>query len=381
MNKKIEHCLLNQITNNISVLIIENEKILENKFGEYFNNIFKTIKYLSTEDKILNYYNNEQVDIIYIDLQILNIQPFKLIDEIKIINPRQQIIAISQTDCKDILKRCIHSNISNFLQKPIKITKLKDSIINSIESIILENKVETIKTEIATDIKIEPKKAIEYLMENYHIDIELVNQYKGIPIIRDASILDIIGDEIIVRIEDVQKYALEYSHHSVISSPYLSDDIYTNLKQIDTNKNIAVFNKFSFVNSYMHHRLSTRVVPDGYFSMVFKINGIIHNCNILDISENYALIYLKDIEKNFEINSQILFQISLKIESQFSKNSFTSHTIKTKCTIQDIFPFEEGNKALIYFEFNEEDKRQFDKYVEQRGFRLIKEFKTSCIKH
>ena len=380
MKEKIEHCLLNQITKKISVLIIENEKTLENEFGEYFNNIFKSIKYLNTEDKILKYYNNESVNLIYIDLQISSIQPFKLINEIKNINPRQQIIAISKSDSKDILKKCIYSNVSSFLQKPIKMTQLKDSIIHSMECIMLNNEEHFFKTEIPISEKIDPKKAIEYLMENYHVDIELVNHYKGIPIIRDASILDIIDDELIVRIDDVQKYALEYSHHAVLSSPYLSDDIYANLQEIDAHKNIAIFNKFSFINSYMHHRESTRVVPDDSFSMVFKINGMKHNCDVIDISQNYALISLNELQDNFKINNKIPFEISFKIENQFSKNNFLSHTIRTKCTIQDIFPFKEFYKALIYFEFKDDNKIQFEKYVEQRGFRLIKEFKKSYIK-
>ena len=380
MKEKIEHCLLNQITKKTSVLIIENKKMLENEFGDYFDNIFKTTKYIHTEDKILEYYNNESVDLIYIDLQISNIQPFKLINEIKNINTRQQIIAISNVDSKDILKKCIYFNVSTFLKKPIKITQLKNSIIRSIECLMLENKENFFKTETPTDFKIDPKKAIEYLMENYHVDIELVNHYKGIPIIRDASILDIIDDKLIVRIEDVQKYALEYSHHAVLSSPYLSNDIYANLQEINTQKNIAILNQLSFINSYMHHRQSTRVVPDNSFYMVFKVNGIKYNTDIIDISQNYVLISLNELQKNFEVNSQIPFEISFKIQNQFTKNSFLSHTIRTKCTIQDIFPFEDFYKALIYFEFKDEDKRLFEEYVEQRGFRLIKEFKNSFIK-
>ena len=194
--------------------------------------------------------------------------------------------------------------------------------------------------------------------------------------------MDKSGDTVSIRIKDIQSNALEYSHHAIISSRFLSNDIYATLKSLDIKKNIACFEKLSFINSYVHHRKNVRVVPDDSFKMFYEINGIKHKCSVVDISQNYCLISLDKPGKEFKVSSKLPFYFSFKLPQQnFAKGTASLiHAVKAKFTISDIFTMDGKSKILLSFSLDGQNERLLHDYIYARSLSLIREYKNKEFK-
>ncbi|MDD2698936.1 MAG: response regulator [Arcobacteraceae bacterium] len=378
MENTSEQYILNKLTKNLTALIIQSTHEIENDFNDYFNELFIEVHYIDNYEKIKNYLKNNRPDYIFLDLQSNNIEPFQLIGEIHEINPKQVIIAMSALKDPDMLIHCIDYNISSFLLKPLNLTIIKNKIIHCLEYLVMNDPTIIYKTKLATLYET-PYDTIRYLIDNKNFDIELINHYKGVPLIRQASIIDIDNENIRVKIKDIQKYILEYSQHSIISSRYLSYDIYAYLANVDKEKDIATFTKLSFIKSYVHHRQYIRVIPDSYFDITIIINNKKYKCDVVNISLKYALLNLSLSSDNLNINSEIQMVISFKLNNFANSNEFYSHTIQTKATINRILHENGDLRGLFHFELEEKENKLLEEYIHARSLALIKEFKRNNI--
>ncbi|MCK5111835.1 MAG: response regulator [Arcobacteraceae bacterium] len=380
MQKTAEYYLINQLTKKLNVLVIQSSCEIKNNFSPYFEKIFNNIDYIYKYDDLINYIQTSRPDFIFIDIQTKDIQPFNFIKTIQNIIPNQIIILISHIDNKEILLKSIRLHISSFLKKPFTITDLKDTIVDCLDYIFINKHDILLKHKLLIK-NTNVKDAISYLMEHYQVDIELINHYKGVPLIRSASIVDIVDDTVSVKIKDIQKYILDYSHHTIINTNYFTGDIYAYLKEVNYEKNIAIFHKLSFINSYIHHRKNARIVPDSHFQMFIEIDNTKYKCDIIDISINYTLITLPTLPNKLSINSEQKLFFSFREPKYFLQNKFEIDHITTQCTVSNIFDTKNIEKTLIYFELQDIDKQKLEKYIYKRGLELVDEFKNKYLQN
>lgn len=255
---------------------------------------------------------------------------------------------------------------------------VKDKIINCLEYLVISDSAVIFKRKSAILYET-AHDAIKYLISHNNLDIELINHYKGVPLIRHAHILDINNDSVCIKIKDIQKYILEYFHHSIISSRYLSYDIYAYIQKIDTEKDIATFNRLSFIKSYVHPRKYIRIVPDTFFYITLIVNNKRYKCNVTNLSIRYTLISLPKLFENFNINDKIQLILSFKLNHLMGSNEFQSYTIQTQSIVTKIIEKDNGVTALFHFELGEKEHILLEEYIHARSLALIKEFKRNNI--
>jgi len=360
-------------------VIQSSNEILE-QFHDYFHELFIRVDYLLTHEDIQKYLRSNRPDYIFLDLQSKSIDPFVLVEEIRTILPRQVIIVMSSTKDSDMLINCIDHNISSFLLKPFTLTELKDKIIHCLEYLVMSDPTLIYRTKLAS-LYDTAYDAIKYLIENNNLEVELINHYKGVPLIRQANLMRLDNEVVQVKIKDIQKYILEYSNHTIISSRYLSYDIYAYLKDVDKKTDIATFNKLSFIKSYVHHRKYIRIVPDTFFAFTFVIDDKKYKCKLSNLSIKYALVSVPLLPINFTINSEIKIILAFKLNTLTSKNEFHSHAVQTNATVKKIYDDKDDMKVLFYFDFEENsyEYKLLEDYIHRRSLALLHEFKRNNI--
>lgn len=378
MENESEQYILNKLTKNLTALIIQSNHEIEENFKDYFEELFSEAKFLDKYNLIQEYLKANKPDYIFLDLETINIEPFGLIEEIRSKFPRQVIIAISSSQDPDMFIQCIDHNLTSFLQKPLNLTMIKDKIIHCLEHLVLNDPTVIYKTKLSS-LYDTPYEAIKYLIEHENFQIDLINHYKGVPIIRHAAILDINNDIVRVKIQDIQKYILEYSHHSIINSRNLSYDIYAYLVDVDKENDIAIFSNLTFIKSYVHHRQYVRIAPDNFFNITLISDEKKYKANVLNLSIKYALIALPKVFSNLNINSEIQLVLSFKLNHLFERKEFQSYAIQTKAIIKRVYNEDNELKALFYFELESKESRLLKDYIHARSLTLIKEFKRNNI--
>ncbi len=378
----MENFLIQRVTNKLSIAVVESDNYFNKNFDGYLHEIFERVSYCYDSSDLLDVFKLKKPDIVFIDLQTKNLHPFKLIEQIKEQFHSRVFIAVSSTKDPDLLIKVIKSGCNNIILKKFDLNVLKDTVIECLDHLIMEDPEKILQQELESAAYKSVDEALNTLIENNSFDLELVNHYKGIPIIKDASLVDKSGDTVSIRIKDIQSNALEYSHHAIISSRFLSNDIYATLKSLDIKKNIACFEKLSFINSYVHHRKNVRVVPDDSFKMFYEINGIKHKCSVVDISQNYCLISLDKPGKEFKVSSKLPFYFSFKLPQQnFAKGTASLiHAVKAKFTISDIFTMDGKSKILLSFSLDGQNERLLHDYIYARSLSLIREYKNKEFK-
>ena len=117
--------ILKQLAKNLSLLFVEDDKILRDKTTIIFKNLFERVD--SAEDGIdgLNKYkeyyesNLKYYDVVISDIQMPGLNGIALTKEIFKINKKQKIIIVSAYNDKDYLIDLINIGVEAFMQKPL----------------------------------------------------------------------------------------------------------------------------------------------------------------------------------------------------------------------------------------------------------------------
>jgi len=128
---------------NNEVIIIDDHKI----FGEGFcslleNNKFRVKRIFQSPKKALFYLEKNDVDIVFCDINMPEINGIDLIKKIKKTNLSCKVIMISMYTQKNIIKKALNNNADGYLTKNCSIEDIKTAIANS----FLPHKKITIQT-------------------------------------------------------------------------------------------------------------------------------------------------------------------------------------------------------------------------------------------
>ena len=107
MKIKVENFLLEKLTKKLSCTVIESENYLFENFNDYLVDVFSAVNYSFDEKEILNGVSKNESDIIFFDMQTKNLNFFRTVEKIRDINPRQTVVALSETKDSDILIKII----------------------------------------------------------------------------------------------------------------------------------------------------------------------------------------------------------------------------------------------------------------------------------
>ena len=129
-------------TKDLTLLYAEDDLELQARTKEFFQELFKSVKVVDNGKEALQVYEKEHFDIVVSDVKMPFMDGKELTTKIKMINPHQCIIIISAYDDAECLLKFINLNIHQFLQKPIKVDNMMESLYYASKSIVNEKMVQ-----------------------------------------------------------------------------------------------------------------------------------------------------------------------------------------------------------------------------------------------
>ncbi len=236
------------------------------------------------------------------------------------------------------------------------------------------------------DEKMNNDDKIAYYFDNImynKIPLKLLNIYKGVHISTSAHIEKIDekldGEEIHIKVKNIQLYAMQLERKVVIQSINLPKDIEVDVAQINLEKNLAVIKNPVFLEFSANNRETTRVQSDYRLPIKMKQGKTVNSGEIMDLSiKSVAIKMPKAVEKNFE-SGQVWVSFKIPVESAddgFFQTQIEGELVKFAPMEED----EKNTKAIILFNIDEPDESYLLEYIYKRQKEIISEIKKLALK-
>ena len=133
----------------ISVLYVEDEDMIRKRISLFLQKIFKNVVTAKDGEEGLQKFSSGRYDIVITDIKMPKMNGIELIDAIRHINKRQEIIVVSAHTDAEFITQCIVLQVTGYILKPVDFTQILETLKNSILKIQVfrENELYKIKLE------------------------------------------------------------------------------------------------------------------------------------------------------------------------------------------------------------------------------------------
>jgi len=368
---------LKELTQDLTILYVEDSGILLKRMSMFFDNIFKEVYQASNGQEGIEVYNKYKPDIVVTDLNMPIMNGHKMIVELKKINPDLGIIIVSAYSDTANLLNSLHLGVSDFVPKPVDSKLLQNALLKlAIKATSEKRIVDQVYVEDVDKLEND----ITYLMKKFdiiqqsHIPVEVLNHYKGVPLTEKVDIVSVGIENITIKAPYFQTIAVKFEKNTVINSELFNNSIDADLESVNGYNNTIVLNNLRVSSSKLNKKKELNVVPGDEISAIlkkkdknieFKLNKISKDSITITIDENNLL--LKEGE---------VIDLEIIIEEEITENRTDTHNIKSKSEIYSINKASENKYNLvILFELENKSKETYDEYLTKRRNDLIVELK------
>ena len=363
---------LSSLTRNLTILYVEDSKHLLKQMSLYLEKLFK--KVYKAEDGIegLDLYKEITPDIVLTDLTMPNMDGFEMIKVLKQINPNVKIIIISAHIDTGNLLEAIHIGVSDFIPKPIDRVLLGNALYKIAINLSNNNKILN-KEKLSEESNLVKK--LEILSQSNPI-VELINHYKGVPIIHEGTIVSIDESTIILHAPYIQTLAINYEKHTAIETPFLDFAIEATLEKInhDTREiRLTNINKSKYSGKI---REQIRIQPDDNFKAIvhFKNNKI--DVKVTDVSIKSISLNIKQNDFNLQEGDSLDIKLGFIAHHKGGNILFKDNIIiSIKSKVFKKYSKNNSAEIVLLYDLNKHDLEKLSKYIFERELELIKEFK------
>lgn len=196
-------------------------------------------------------------------------------------------------------------------------------------------------------------------------DIRLVNYYKELPVIFDASVIHCERGVVEMSVNELQAAAMLIEQEVFIKSAHLRHDVIARVLRIKQDKNLALLTNFQYAFITAERRLAVRVrVSDRYDASFYYQNHLVHGL-IEDIS--YGGISIRT-PKGSTMEENVTGVVSIALpESRLEMNG---RLLKIK---ED----DTSKKFIIEMEVDNRSERHLSQFIFSQQSRIIRELKGS----
>jgi len=368
---------LKNVTENITVLHVEDSAILLKRMSAFLQKIFKEVYTAENGEIGLEMYQKNQPDLVITDLNMPVMDGHTMILNLKKINPDVNIIIVSAYSDTDNLLKSIHLGISDFIPKPVD-NKLLLNILFKVCSKIGQNlNKEQIK--IVNNIDNSLNENHNFLMKKFeiifksHIPIEFLNHYKGVPIIDRGKIVNIDTNSITVTVPYLQSLAIKHAGNTIIESELLDIPIKATLVKIHSYNDSLVLSNLTIEKNIYNKRKQLMVIPNDELEINITHNNQHINYAIDMISEDLITLFITSDNLSFQEGDEVTLEFSLHFIDD--KDLLISEKFTVKGEIYSIEENTETFLVTIIFQLKDLVKEYLEKYIAKRRLELIVEFK------
>ncbi|QKJ23479.1 response regulator [Poseidonibacter lekithochrous] len=365
---------LKEIAQNYTILFVEDSQALQKQVVKFLSKLFKEVIVASDGQEGLELYKKNRPDLVLTDLTMPKMTGHEMIREIKKINPDVEIVILSAHSDTETLMKSFHIGVSDFIAKPVNAVKMITVFLKVLSNIKRkEFELEEFKKNEITSPDLGDNDILTFLFEN-SMKIDIINHYKGVPIINSGKILNIDEDKITLRTTHLQLLAIKHEHSAILDSSLVSEDISCSLISFNLEDYEVVLKKEKLFHPEFKDRTGIVLEPnDKLKAFVIQgkderiethINGISTKEILLEISKDNL-----HLEKHDVINLLIIFSKNEK-EHSVDYVNLESRVYKIEDLDEDTY------KVVLLIKGNEETENSLQKYIYKRELELVDEFKT-----
>ncbi len=353
-----------ELTQNLSILYVEDDKSLQTQIGKFLNQLFKNVYQAYDGIEGIEKYNKLNPDIILTTLAMPLKDGMELIMDIQTINEDAKIIVFSQQNEDFELLQTIDMGIIATILKPFDIDKLTISFIKAFEQDALDEYQRCID-----DLKISKQ------------DIVFHNYYKGIPVENNSEIISIDNNgNVILKLSAMQIVACEFENIAIVELKSINKFIKTKHFTIDKDTQQISLSNLRYLDYVIRNINYKRLVPDKSLSAGIRFKNKQVSNNIKDINFDYISLVID--KTNILLDIGDIFELTLVFEIK-AKNSLISQPLQTKIfakgTITKLNENQNTYNCILNIQVEKASQSTMMKYLHQLEIESIKELKKGII--
>lgn len=151
MNQRISQLI--ELSQDLTLLYVEDHKETRDEILELFNSFFKTIIVAVDGEEGIERYNSNKIDLIITDINMPKMDGLTMVENIKKSNPNIPIIVFSAYEDSKNLKRAIELNVDGFLPKPIDFEKYLETLTKIVNNISAQKKLELYRSKLEEKVQ------------------------------------------------------------------------------------------------------------------------------------------------------------------------------------------------------------------------------------
>ena len=362
---------LMDMSRKMRILFVEDSIALQKQIERLLSKLFQEVYVASNGEEGLALFKQYNPDMVLTDLTMPKMNGHDMIDKIKEINPDVEIIILSAHSDSDNLIRSLHEGVSDFIQKPANISKMITVFLKVLSKIkrkegLSDNICEVPSEEKSTEI-------LDFIHKN-NINMDLINHYRGIPIINSAKIISLEKNEMLLKTNHMQLMAILHEKSTTIDSSLMSKDIDCKLLSYneETYEVRLQILKIYFPSS--KNREEVRVEPDKHFKAYLLSNDKKIEVSVKDLSVKGVIFKAKALSfslKKDDIQTlEIVYKEFAHLNGLNKEDDFVRIPLKTR-----VYKIEDnGDIVVILIDSNQSNNLR--KYVVNREMELLEEFKN-----
>jgi hypothetical protein len=141
--------------------------------------------------------------------------------------------------------------------------------------------------------------------------VELLNLYKGVPIVNKASFVKFDGEVVTLKTVRPQLVCLERDRRTVVLSDILQVALSAEVTGLDPDHQTVSISHLSITDKNVGDRMTVRVEPAGVVAVDLKVDGQIVPATLVDISLNGAGLYIPGLTAPFRKKMPVQITVPL----------------------------------------------------------------------
>ena len=348
-----------------SVLVVEDSKHIQKQMKNFVGKLFKEVYVADNGLAGLEVFKKNLPDLVLTDLTMPQMDGHEFIEKLLEFSPNTKVIIISAHAYEENIMKFKKLGINEFIQKPVNYDTLISSLLTSIEKI--ENSEEESEDDLYKEL---------YELKLNNNQIELINHYRGVPFIHNASIINIEKDKIRVKAEKIQVKAIKYEKDTTIH--YEDKIVNAKFDSYDEVSNTLCLKDLHEVDTSAKDRKTVRVDPDELFTASIFANSERYNYKVESLASNSISFRAKNITNKLRSGDRVDIVIGFKTEHEASFDNKIVHKerLALKALVYKVEKLDNDYSKIIFiYELSFGDRKILEKYISQRQLELVKEFK------
>lgn len=364
------------LAKNYSALIVEDSQALVKQQVHFLSKFFKNVYTAKDGQDGLDQYLKYYPDIIFTDLNMPKLNGLDMTQEILKVNTCAKIVVISAHTDTDTLLDCLHHGVADFIPKPINSELLLRSLSRILSTIQKEN-VQADNTQITNDDEL--NQAFQTIKAN-KTKVSLLNDYMGVPISHDATVIEFHNDSVELHTNETQIYLLNLNKEVIIDSDEFKYPIHGSLDYIDAKSNNIILKNIKYTDKSIKDRKELRVVPNSDFKFVINDSKGKIIPKVVDISTHAVAVVISNIPTDFEIGKKMALSIAIEQKHSSTFNVKSNDYLGPYGKIFKIEKHGEDTFVVLEFEISKSDQEILSKYILHRELQIIKDLKQRMVK-